>query len=61
MTFNLIESSSAEFGRRGFEPSHFNIVPSSSGNGRNINVDVIAVPLLVIVACNVTQNRQTFK
>lgn len=51
MTFNLMESSSAEFGRRGLEPSHFNIVPSSSGNGRNINVEVTDVPLVLIVAC----------
>lgn len=61
MTFNFIESSSAEFGRRGFEPSHFNIVPSSSGKGRNINVEVIAVPLVVIEACIETQNAQKFE
>lgn len=51
MTFNLMESSRAEFGRRGLEPSHLSIVPSSSGNGRNINVDVTAVPLVLNVAC----------
>lgn len=40
ITLSTIESSKAEFGRRGFEPSHFNIVPSSSGEGRNTTDDV---------------------
>lgn len=39
-----MESSSAELGRRGLEPSHFNIVPSSSGIGRNDNVDKTELP-----------------
>lgn len=51
-----MESSSAEFGRRGLEPSHFSIVPSSSGNGRKINVEVTAVPLMLTVACRKIQN-----
>jgi hypothetical protein len=33
-------SSSAELGNRGFDPSHFNNVPSSSGKGWNVITDV---------------------
>lgn len=40
MTLSVIESSSAELGRRGLDPSHFSMVPSSSGDGKNVNVDV---------------------
>lgn len=47
--FKTCESSSAEFGRRGFEPSHFKIVPSSSGIGWNIKTDVIILPFVEFV------------
>jgi len=33
MTFIMSESSMAEFWSRGLEPSHFSMVPSSSGCG----------------------------
>lgn len=46
MTTSTSESSSAEFGRRGFEPSHFRMVPSSSGIGRNVNVDIAILPFI---------------
>lgn len=46
MTINTIESSNAEFGNRGFEPSHFKTVPSSSGIGRNVNVDIDTLPFV---------------
>lgn len=44
-----MESSSAEFGSRGFEPSHFKIVPSSSGMGRNVKVDIAMLPFVCCV------------
>lgn len=40
----IIVSSRAELGRRGLEPSHFKSVPSSSGMGRNDNVDKTELP-----------------
>lgn len=40
MTFIMRVSSNAEFGSRGLDPSHFSFVLSSSGIGRNVNVDV---------------------
>lgn len=46
MTVRTIESSSAEFGSRGFDPSHFNVVPSSSGIGRNVNVETTTLPFM---------------
>lgn len=46
MTLRRSESSSAEFGRRGLDPSHFNIVPSSSGRGWKVNVDVTSLPFV---------------
>lgn len=46
MTVRTMESSSAEFGRRGLEPSHFNVVPSSSGSGRNVNVETTMLPFV---------------
>lgn len=47
--FNTKESSNAEFGKRGFNPSHFSIVPSSSGKGSNFKTDVTT---LEFVVCN---------
>lgn len=51
MTIKTNESSRAEFGSRGFEPSHFKIVPSSSGIGRNVNVDMDTLPFICCVIC----------
>lgn len=39
MTLSIKESSKADFCKRGFEPSHFNKVPSSSGCGLKVSVD----------------------
>lgn len=49
MTINTNESSKAEFGSRGFEPSHFKIVPSSSGIGRKVSVDMNTLPFMCCV------------
>lgn len=51
MTINTNESSNAEFGSRGFEPSHFKMVPSSSGIGRKVSVDIDTLPFICCVIC----------
>lgn len=55
MTINTNESSKAEFGSRGLEPSHFKIVPSSSGIGRKLSVDIDTLPFV----CCVIYMKQT--
>lgn len=57
MTLSSIESSSAEFGRRGFEPSHLSMVPSSSGVGRKISVEVTTLPF---VECDICMQHRQF-
>lgn len=46
ITFIINVSSNAEFGNLGFEPSHFNFVPSSDGTGRKVSVDVNTLELV---------------
>lgn len=46
-----IESSMAELGSNGFDPSHLRMVPSSSGSGPNDKRDVTESPLLSFVTC----------
>lgn len=51
ITFMTIESSMAELGSNGFDPSHLRMVPSSSGSGPNDKRDVTESPLLSFVTC----------
>lgn len=46
-----IESSMAELGSNGFDPSHRRMVPSSSGSGPNDKRDVTESPLLSFITC----------
>lgn len=59
--FKTKESSKPEFGKRGFDPSHFKIVPSSSGNGRNVKTDVTFEPLAFVelVICEIEKKKIT--
>lgn len=57
MTLSNIESSMAESGKRGFEPSHFRSVPSSSGMGRKINVEVTTLPFVEFDICTTARNK----
>lgn len=63
MTINTNESSKAEFGSRGLEPSHFKIVPSSSGIGRKLSVDIDTLPFVCCVICmkQMKKTKQTFR
>lgn len=47
-----MESSMAELGSNGFDPSHLRIVPSSSGSGPNDKRDVTKSPLLSFITCS---------
>lgn len=40
MTLSISVSSKAEFCNRGFDPSHLSSVPSSSGCGLNVSIDI---------------------
>lgn len=55
MTFMIIESSMAELGSNGFDPSHRRMVPSSSGSGPNDKRDVTDSPLLSFITCERVQ------
>jgi hypothetical protein len=42
-------SSSAELGSLGLDPSHLSFVPSSSGKGRKVNVEMTLLPSVEFV------------
>lgn len=52
MTFIMSVSSNAELGSRGLEPSHFNFVLSSSGNGRKVNVEITTLEFVEFTIWN---------
>lgn len=56
ITTSTNESSRAELGKRGFDPSHFKMVPSSSGIGRKARVEIATLPF--ICCCTYSQTNK---
>lgn len=56
--FMMTESSRTEFCRRGLEPSHLRIVPSSSGCGRKLSTDDTSELLLMIFICAIRKRER---